>query len=79
MGAERLDNDLLLVGGILIFALCIPSVISAFSESRPPRLAAMFFVVGGAMIVYALSKSPGGVDFGEIPQAFARVIGRFTQ
>jgi hypothetical protein len=74
-----LDNDLILVLGIVIFAFSIPSVIAAFSESRPPRLAAILFVIGGGMIAYAISKTPGGIGFGDIPQVFARVIGRFTQ
>jgi hypothetical protein len=74
-----LDNDILLVLGIVILAFSIPSVISAFSESRPPRLAAILFVIGGALIAYTLSQSPNGIGFDDIPQAFARVIGRFTQ
>jgi hypothetical protein len=74
-----LDNDLLLVLGVVFVAFAIPSVISAFSESRPPRLALIFFVIGGGLLAYALSHSPTGLSFAEIPHAFARVIGRFTQ
>ena len=66
----------MLVVGIVIFAFSIPAVISAFSESRPPRLAALCFIIGGGMIAYAFSTSPGGYSFQEVPQVFARVIGR---
>jgi len=72
-----MDNDLKLVLGIVIFALSIPSLISAFSESRPPRMAAIFFVVGGALIVWSVQGRPGNLVLSDIPHAFARVIGRF--
>jgi hypothetical protein len=69
----------MLVLGVVIFAFSIPSVISAFTEGRPPRLAAILFVIGGGLIAYSISKTPGGIGFDDIPQAFARVIGRFRQ
>jgi hypothetical protein len=72
-----MDNDLILVIGIIVGVLAIPSVISAFSESRPPRAAAILFMIGGTLIVVALSRSPQNYSFGDIPNLFVRVIGRY--
>ena len=74
-----MDSDLALCVGIVIFAFAIPSVISAFSESRTPRMAMIFAVVGGAFIAYALSRAPAQFAINDVPDVFARVIGRFAQ
>ena len=67
-----------MVLGVVIFAFAIPALIGAFSESRPPRSAVAYFVVGGGFIVWAMSRAPGQYAVNEIPQVFARVIGRFA-
>ena len=74
-----MDSDLILVTGIVIGALAIPSLISAFSESRPPRAAAVLFLIGGTMIVVALTQTAVGYSVGEIPDVFVRVIGRYLR
>jgi len=71
------DTDLILVIGILLAALAIPSLLAAFSESRPPRAGAIMLLIGGVMIVVALSQKTGGYTFGEIPDLFITVIGRY--
>lgn len=71
-----MDSDLVLVIGIVTFALAIPSLLSAFSESRPPRLGALMALVGGIMIVVAINRKSGGYTFAEIPHVFASVIAR---
>jgi len=71
-----LDSDLYLVIGIVVSAFAIPSVISAFSESRPPRVAALAVAVGGGLILLALWSKPGGYSPGQIPEVFARVLAR---
>lgn len=73
-----MDTDLVLVVGILLAALAIPSLLSAFSESRPPRAGAIMVLIGGILIVVALTQSPTGYNFGEIPDVFLRVIGGFV-
>ena len=73
-----MDTDLLLVVGIILAALAIPSLLAAFSESRPPRAGAIMVLIGGILIVVALSQSITGYTFGEIPDVFLRVIGRFV-
>jgi len=73
-----MDTDLVLVIGIVLAGLSIPSLLAAFSESRPPRAGAVMVLIGGLMIVYALNQSPRGYTFAEIPELFIKVIGRFV-
>ena len=74
-----LDTDLLLVIGIVLGALSIPSLLSAYSESRAPRAGAVIVLVSGVLIVVALSRHASGYSFAEIPDVFLRVIGRYTK
>ena len=68
----------MLVIGVLLSALAIPSLLAAFSESRPPRAGAIMVLVGGILIVVALSQTPRGYTFAELPDVFLKVIGRFV-
>ncbi len=69
-----MNSDLLLVLGITVGAFSIPAVISAFSDSRPPRAAAIAIVVSGSLILTAFVTKPGGYTAHQIPEVFARVI-----
>jgi len=68
------NPDLFLVIGLVVGALSIPAVISAFSESRPPRAAAIMIMISAGMILVAVLLKPGGYTFGEVPDAFAGVV-----
>ncbi|MGB8815508.1 MAG: hypothetical protein WCC57_20215 [Paracoccaceae bacterium] len=70
-----MDTDLYLVIGLTLGALAIPSTLSAFSEGRPPRAAAILVLIAGTLVFLALTKKPGGYEIADIPQAFFRVIG----
>ena len=72
-----MDTDLMLVLGLAICALAIPSLLSAFSESRPPRAGAIMVLIGGVLLAVALTQKPSGYTFAEIPDVVFRVIGRF--
>ncbi len=71
-----MENDLLLVIGVVLVALSLPSLLAAFTESRPPRIGAIMILVGGCLLAYALTQNPRGYTFAEIPDVFLRVIGR---
>jgi len=73
-----MDTDLFLVVGIVIWALSIPSLLSAFVEGRAPRIGSIFVLAGGVLIVVALTNHMGGYSFAEIPDVFFRVIGRYV-
>lgn len=72
-----MDTDLYLVIGIVICALSIPSLLSAFVEGRAPRLGAIIVFAGIVMIVVALTNHGRGYSFAEIPDVFFRVLGRY--
>lgn len=65
------------VVGTVLAALSIPSILSAYSDSRPPRAAAVILMIGGTLLVVALSQKPGGVTISEIPNIFLRVFARY--
>jgi hypothetical protein len=69
--------DLYLVIGVILVAFTIPAIISAFSESRPPRTAAVLVLIGGGLIVLAVYQTPGGYRIEDIPEVFVRVAGRY--
>lgn len=72
-----MDTDLMLVVGLLICVLAIPSLLSAFAESRPPRSGAIMVLIGGVLLAVALTQKPSGYTFAEVPDVVFKVIGRF--
>ncbi len=72
-----MDTDLLLVIGVVLSGLAIPALLAAFSESRPPRAGAIMVLIGGILIVVAISQNTRSYTFGEMPDLFIRVIGRY--
>lgn len=73
----RIDSDLILILGLIVAGMSIPAIISAFSASRPPRAAAIAAVIGGAMVVTALSLHPGGYRMQDLPDVAVRVADRY--
>jgi len=72
----QLDSDLLLVIGLVIGAVTIPSIIAAISDSRAPRAAAVGLVLAGALVLVAIVTKPGGYAAAQIPNVFAQVFAR---
>jgi hypothetical protein len=62
-----MDTDLILVIGILLSALAIPSLLSAYSETRVPRAGAIMILVGGVLVMVALTQRPTGYRIDDIP------------
>lgn len=71
-----MDSDLIFVVGFIIAVLSIPAIVSAFSDSRTPRVPAIVVLIGGLMIGYAMSERPGAYSFETLPDVFVRVIGK---
>ncbi|WP_246831244.1 hypothetical protein [Pseudotabrizicola formosa] len=71
-----MDSDVIFVIGAVLLALSIPSMVSAFADSRPPRAAVIILLIGGTLVVIALGQKPGGVALAQIPDIFFRVIAR---
>ena len=74
-----MDTDLILVIGMLLSVLAIPSLLAAFSESRAPRAGAIMVLVGGVLIVVALTRHPSGYTFAELPDVVAGVVARLIK
>ncbi|MEM1430976.1 MAG: hypothetical protein AAGG09_16085 [Pseudomonadota bacterium] len=74
-----MSPDLFLVIGLVIGALSIPAVISAFSESRPPRAAAIMIMISAGLILAAVLQKPGGYSLGEVPDVFVGVVAGFIR
>ncbi|SLN22109.1 hypothetical protein [Roseisalinus antarcticus] len=72
-----MDSDLVFVIGIIILAFAIPAIVSAISDGRTPRGAALMILIGGGLTALAVNQQPGGFQVSEIPDVFVRVIGRY--
>jgi hypothetical protein len=71
------DNDLILVIGIVIGVMAIPALLAAYSESRAPRTGAILVLIAGVLLAVALSRKGGGYSIDEIPNIFMLVIKRY--
>ena len=71
-----MDSDLFLVVGLVLGGFAIPSIIGAFSESRPPRVAAILLMIASGLIVLAVMNKPSGYTLNEVPDVFVKVIAR---
>jgi hypothetical protein len=69
-----MNPDLALVMGIIIAGFSVPSLLSAFSDRRAPRAPALTLLIATALIVYAAKTFPGGYEFSELPEVFARTF-----
>ncbi|MDE0851935.1 hypothetical protein [Yoonia sp.] len=71
-----MNTDMIFVVGFIIVVLSIPAIVSAFSDSRTPRVPAIVVLIGGLMIGYAMNERPSAYSFETIPEVFVRVIGK---
>jgi formate-dependent nitrite reductase membrane component NrfD len=74
-----MDTDLILVVGIVAIVLAVPTLLSAWVEGSVPRAGAILVLIGGVLIVVALTQHGRGYSFAEMPDVFMRVIGRLLK
>lgn len=72
-----MEPDLLLVLGLVVGVLSIPAMVSALSDGRAPRVAAITAIIAGGMMVYAINSKEGGYRVKDVPTVVYRVIGDF--
>ena len=73
-----LDADLIFVIGVIVGLLAIPALLSAFSESRAPRAAAIMVMIAAGLITVAVLQKPGGYTVEQTPDVFMGVIARMV-
>ena len=73
-----MNPDTALVVGMVLAVLSIPAIVSAISDGRSPRVAAVVGMLGLGGIVFALQTNPLGYTWGDLPrvvyQELARVL-----
>lgn len=74
-----MQNDLFLVIGLVVLVFTIPAIVSALTNHRAPRYAAISFLIGGGLVAIALTQKPGGYTLQDIPVAFSEVIGFYLR
>jgi hypothetical protein len=74
-----MDTDLIIVVGIVAILLAVPAMLSAWVEGTVPRAAAIMVLIGGVLIVVALTQHGRAYTFAEMPDVFMRVFARFTK
>tara|TARA_R110000787_G_scaffold88799_8_gene188265 strand:- start:82 stop:306 length:225 start_codon:yes stop_codon:yes gene_type:complete len=71
------DNDLVLVVGIILAVLSIPSILSAISDRRAPRASAITVLIAGGLILFAVQGKPGGYSLEQMPDVVMNLIARY--
>ncbi len=72
-----MDIDLIFVVGVVVAAFAIPSLVSAFSDRRWPKQAALMLLIGGGAIAYAMQENPGVYGLSTIDDVVVDVVGRY--
>jgi hypothetical protein len=72
-----MDPDLLLTIGVVFLVITIPSLLSAWTDGRFPRLAALMVLAGAGLIATAAQNKPTGYMVSEVPHVMMSVIGRY--
>ncbi|UOA33370.1 hypothetical protein DSM110093_03196 [Sulfitobacter sp. DSM 110093] len=68
-----MNSDLAMVVGIVLAVLSIPSILSAVTDRRSPRVSTITIMIAGGLIVYALRENPGRYSFENLPDVFVSV------
>ena len=71
-----MDTDLVLTVGVVLLALSLPSLLSAWVEGRLSRLGTLMIFVGGGLVGWAVYTQPKGYEFAEIPMVMLGVMSR---
>ncbi len=73
-----MDTDLVLTAGIVLLALSLPSLLSAWVDGRLSRLGTMMIFVASGMIGWAVYAQPKDYEFTEIPMVMLGVLSRLV-
>jgi len=71
-----MNSDVILVSGLVLGVFAVPAIISALSDRRPPRTAAVALLVAGCLVIWAIQTNPAGYSLRDVPYAVVRVVGK---
>ena len=74
-----MDTDLIIVVGTLCIMLAVPALLSSWVDGTVPRAASILVLIGGVLIVVALTNHGRGYTIAEMPDVFMRVISRLSK
>lgn len=69
--------EILLVSGCILAMLSIVSIVSALIDGHTPRVAAVVAVTSGGLILAAAAMAEDGLQFADVPNAFAVIVAAF--
>jgi len=72
-----METDIFFVVGVVMAVFSIPSIVSALSDGRAPRVPAMMIILGGLLIGYAMQQRPGVYGLDTLPDTFVRVVAHY--
>jgi hypothetical protein len=73
-----MDYDMALVIGLIVAVFAIPAVVSAMSDRRTPRVAAVAMIAAGGLVAWAVTQKPGGYTIDQVPNVVVKVIARYV-
>lgn len=71
-----MDSDVIMVTGIVVLMLSIPSAVASFADGRRPWIALLVIVIGGGILGWGWIHHPETMSLGEIPHVIVRVMAR---
>ena len=72
-----MDYDLYLVIGLVIAVFSVPAVVSALSDNRTPRAAAIVLIISGGLVAWAAASKSAGYTLDQIPNVIINVVARY--
>lgn len=72
-----MDVDLIFVVGLVLAAFAIPSLVSAYSDRRWPKQAALMLLIAGGAVAFAMRENPDTYSVATIDDTILLVLGRY--
>lgn len=76
---QALLLDIFLVTGMVVLFLSVPAIVSAWSRGTVPAVPSVMVLIGGGLVVWALTQSTTGYAFEDIPRAVTNVVAYFIR
>lgn len=71
-----MDADLIIVAGLVMLMLSIPSAVSAYADGRRPWVAMIVILAGAAVFYWGWDNHTADMSVAEVPHVIIRVLAR---